>query len=725
LYEESDQSGAEIGIPGQVDLRPMNRWAERFGRLLPPVVLIAVALTGATRFLASGYSIDNSIDWYGVAIFIGNCAMISWLVVSGRRNRARNLAARSDARRAEAVMARYQLISRHSRDPLLLITMDGRIVEGNNAAVDLYGYDHEELLRLTIQGLRRLDDPETVRRQMEETQSAGILFEAVHVRKDGSTVPVEVSSRRVFVEGEAMLLSVIRDITARKQREATLRESEARFRAAVDNYPGEFRIYDKDRRYRFTNKYFHRMTGVPEGAAVGHVDEEILPPEFWERYLPALDRVLATGEPQRLETAIDIKGGGRFDMIVHFIPHLDEHGRVREVYGISHDVTELRRLGEQLQHSHRLETVGKLAAGIAHEFNNMMIVVTGYSDLLATGLPKDSPLRQQVGEIKIAGERAASLTRQLLAFSRKQMLQPKVMELNGTVERIHQMLHRLLGDHIDLEMRLSSGVWRVIADPAQIEQVIVNLAVNARDAMPRGGTLVIETGNVRLEKNSRDYHAEMTPGRYVLLSVSDNGVGMDPATRERIFDPFFTTKDVGKGTGLGLSMVYGTVKQTGGYIYVDSEPEGGTIFKIFLPCAPEEGAEEEEDRPPEKTDGGAETILVVEDEAAVRALLKAMLEIKGYSVLEASGGEEALALCQGQESPVNLLLTDVMMPGMSGQELADRIADRHPGLKTLFVSALSENQAIRQGMLKPGGQFLQKPFQSELLARNVRALLEM
>lgn len=296
----------------------------------------------------------------------------------------------------------------------------------------------------------------------------------------------------------------------------------------------------------------------------------------------------------------------------------------------------------------RLETVGQLAAGIAHEFNNMMIVVTGYSDLVLEKLPRKSPLREKVLSIKECGERAASLTQQLLAFSRKQMLQRRVIDLNETVNHMHGMLHRLLGTDIRLEMRLFPAAWKVTADPSRLEQVILNLAVNARDAMPEGGTLTIATDNVTLDAAHADFRPEIIPGRYTLLSVSDTGVGMDKTTQERIFDPFFTTKEPGKGTGLGLSMVYGTVKQKEGYIYVDSKPDKGSTFKIYLPCAPETAGTSEEETKSRKVRGGSETILLVEDEEPVRTLVKAMLEGKGYRILEASGAEEALNLyaCQ-------------------------------------------------------------------------------
>jgi two-component system, cell cycle sensor histidine kinase and response regulator CckA len=385
---------------------------------------------------------------------------------------------------------------------------------------------------------------------------------------------------------------------------------------------------------------------------------------------------------------------------------------------------ERSRLEEQLQQAQKMEAVGRLAGGVAHDFNNLLTVINGYSQLILDRLPADDPMRTHASQIKNAGDRAASLTRQLLAFSRKQVLAPQVLDMNRVVAGIDKMLRRLIGEDIELATVCHPHLSRVKADPGQIEQVIMNLAVNARDAMPQGGRLTIETDNVDLDTNYPGQRTVIVPGAYVMLAVSDTGTGMSPETKSRIFEPFFTTKEQGKGTGLGLATVYGIVKQSGGYIWVYSEPGKGTTFKIYLPHAEGVAEEAKEVEERSRAAGGSETVLVVEDNEAVLSFVRGVLKARGYTLLEASGSEEALKVMESYSEPIHLLLTDVVMARMSGPELAAKLAPLHPEARVLYMSGYTDDAIVHHGVLDAGTYFLQKPFISETLTRKIREVLD-
>lgn len=397
-------------------------------------------------------------------------------------------------------------------------------------------------------------------------------------------------------------------------------------------------------------------------------------------------------------------------------------GEPASVLAVSIDVTERRQLQAQLTQAQKMEAIGQLAGGVAHDFNNLLTAILGYSNLILEKVDNPS-LRSDVLEILRAGESAAALTRQLLAFSRRQVMQPSVVSLNQVVASIEKMLRRLIGEHIDVVVTNHSVVDAVQVDSAQLEQVIVNLAVNARDAMPNGGRLTIETSMVDLDDAYCRDHAFVKPGRHVVLSVSDTGSGMDAETRAHLFEPFFTTKTQGKGTGLGLATVYGIVKQSGGHIYVYSEPGRGTTFKLYLPSVAEPSPATATKSVPVEVSGGDETILVVEDDEAARSLASRVLKRLGYRVLMAGGGEEALRLLEAEANTVHLLVSDVIMPGMTGPELADRMSTAHPKTKVLFTSGYSDDAIVRHGVLSPGALFMQKPYTPSVLARKVRQAL--
>lgn len=408
---------------------------------------------------------------------------------------------------------------------------------------------------------------------------------------------------------------------------------------------------------------------------------------------------------------------------VAVVPLFHADGAVRGAVVTLDDITERRALADQLAQAQKMEAVGSLAAGVAHDFNNLLSVVLSYTSLILGELRPEDPIRADVQEIQLAGERAADLTRQLLAFSRQQLLQPKVLDLNEVILGIERMLARLLGGSIELSILTAHSLGKVHADRGQIEQVLMNLVVNSRDALPKGGKLVLETANVFLDADYAAKHDGVTPGPYVMLVVTDNGVGMDAATRARAFDPFFTTKDNGKGTGLGLAMVFGIVKQSAGHICMYSEPGHGTTFKVYLPRSSRGDDAVNSIVPTTETLQGSETILVVEDDDKVRALVRTVLRRNGYNVLDAQNGGEAFLICEQHEGKLDLILTDVVMPRMSGRQLVDRIAPLQPDMKVLYMSGYADRSIVHQGVLESGVAFLQKPLTPDALLRKIRETL--
>jgi PAS domain S-box-containing protein len=430
------------------------------------------------------------------------------------------------------------------------------------------------------------------------------------------------------------------------------------------------------------------------------------------------------GKLEYHEDQLHDRVGGTVHIIANATGRFDPQGKLEEIRGYLFDNTGLKELEEQLRQAQKIEAIGVLAGGIAHDFNNILTAINGYSELLVTHLQDDETMRSYAREIERAGNRAASLTRQLLAFSRKQLLRPQEVNVNRLVIDLERMLRRIIGEGVRLETELDPGLHPVVIDPGQLEQVIMNLAVNSRDAMPGGGTLRLVTSNVVLNEEFVSRHVGSRPGAYVLLEVGDTGVGMDQATRERIFEPFFTTKEVGKGTGLGLATVYGIVKQSGGYIGVESEPGKGSTFRIYLPLPAVSRVQAEQDR--ERAGGGRgnETVLLVEDETAVRSMLYSSLKGYGYRVIQAADGEEALRLFEQGTEPVHLLLTDVVMPRMNGEELAEEITRRDGRVKVLFMSGYTDREIHWRSAPPDDRSYLQKPFTPDQLVRRVRELFD-
>jgi PAS domain S-box-containing protein len=503
----------------------------------------------------------------------------------------------------------------------------------------------------------------------------------------------------------------------------SLRRSESNFRSLVTNAPYGICRCDNLGVLLDANPALAAMLGYSSAAAIEgkHLGSLYVDAQQW---FQTADYFHAGKEFNNLSTELARLDGTT--MLARISGRVIPNGRVGPTFQIfMEDITERRALEQQLRQAQKMEAIGRLAGGIAHDFNNLLMVISGYSEFLLERLGPDPSLRGPAQEIANAAVRATSLTRQLLAFSRKQMLAPKVLDLNEVVTENLKMLTRMIGEDIDLVMVPTPTIGAVRADPGQIDQVIMNLAVNARDAMPEGGKLTIETANVSLDETFARTHAPLEAGDYVMLAISDTGVGMDGETQSRIFEPFFTTKGA-KGTGLGLSTVYGIVKQSGGYIFVDSQPRRGTTFRTYFPRvdAKEEAAAAQDSLGLPRPDRGKETILLVEDETNLRRLARQYLETQGYKILEAEDGAAALQIVEGYKKPIDLLLTDVIMPGMNGRELAAHITAERPEIRVLYMSGYTENAIGHNGTLDAGINLLQKPFSLPALKDKVREVLD-
>jgi len=510
----------------------------------------------------------------------------------------------------------------------------------------------------------------------------------------------------------------------RRAAEAALRESEERFRALVENSSDALLMIDMNGIVRYVSASSRRHLGWTPAAMLSRSLFEYLHPDDREFAEARMAEALRhPGSTITTEVRFKHEDGQWRTMDTSAVNRLEEPA-VGAIVITARDITERRRLENQLRQSQKMDAVGRLAGGVAHDFNNLLTAILGYCNLLLDDVPQENPMRGDLEEIRTAGERAAALTRQLLAFSRRQMLQPQTVDVNALIQQVEKMLQRLIGEDVELVTALSADLSAVRVDPASLEQVLVNLAVNSRDAMPLGGRLTVETANVELDTAYEATHAAIAPGRYVMLAVSDTGHGMDAATSARVFEPFFTTKEQGKGVGLGLATVYGIVKQNGGYIWVYSEPGHGTTFKIYLPpigAATEPRTVEGHDA--RGKEQGWETVLLVEDEDAVRILAREVLRRQGYVVLEARHGLDALRVAERHADPIQLMITDVVMPHMSGRDLAERLVLSHPNMKVLFISGYTDH-AVMHRELMPGSQFLQKPFTPAAFARKVRGVLD-
>ena len=510
-----------------------------------------------------------------------------------------------------------------------------------------------------------------------------------------------------------------------------LRETEERFRQVYDEAPVGYHELDKEGRIIRVNRRELEMLGYTEKELLGRPVWKFVVEEEITRQVIMAKIAGDVSFHETFERTYRRKDGTTLPVLIKDRVIPDKKGRITGIRSMIEDITErrraeeaLRKSEEQLRQWQRVEAIGRLAGGVAHDFNNLLMTIKGCSELLLGELDARDSRREEVEEIRKAAERATALTRQLLAFGRRQVLQPQVLDLNEVVANMGRMLQRLIGEDIHLLTVLDAELWPVKVDPGQFEQVIMNLAVNARDAMPGGGKLTIETANVVLDEKYARRHVSVKPGPCVMLAVTDNGCGMDKETQSHLFEPFFTTKAKEEGTGLGLSTVYGIVKQSGGNIWAYSESGLGTTFKIYLPRVEEAVKTYKPKVVPTVSPGGSETILLVEDEEAVRAIVSKILQNKGYTVLEAHHGHEALQICKDHQGPIHLMVTDVVMPHMSGRELAERLTSLRPELRVLYMSGYPDKAIAHHGVLEAGTSFLQKPFTLSALECKVRDLLD-
>ena len=599
-----------------------------------------------------------------------------------------------------------------------------RLLASNAAALEMYGYSSDEFLSLTLSDLRAPEDQTKLATAQRAAGDAVVVGAGRHRRKDGSVIFVEGRNHRTEFEGKKARFVVLQDHTERVKAEAARRELESRLQRTLDMMMEGYTILGHDLRYVYVNDVGARHARLPKEQMIGRTPMELYPGFASSGMYALLTRCLNERVPEQVEEHLTLADGKEAYFEVNIRP--TDEGLVM----LSIDVTERRQselqresLEEQLRQSQRMDAVGRLAGGIAHDFNNILSIILGYGETLLDDLAASDPKRSDVLEMHKAAGRAAELTKQLLMFSRQQMVEPKVLDLNDVIGGMQKMLRRILGEHIELGCRLEASLGRVLADRGNIEQVIMNLVVNARDAMPKGGKLTLETSNVVLDERFARTHVGAAPGPYVLLAVSDSGIGMDRATRQRIFEPFFTTKERGKGTGLGLSTVFGIVQQCGGGIWVYSEPSHGSTFKIYLPRT-DAVAEAARALGAPRGARGHETILLVEDEEAVRGVAQRMLERHGYRVVVASDPEDALRIGDEIGDRIDLLMTDVVMPKMSGATLAARLCQQLPSLEVLYVSGYTDGTVVEHGVLEQGVSFLQKPYTSEQLAHKVRCVLD-
>jgi len=646
----------------------------------------------------------------------------------------RDITARKRAERAlRESELRYRTLVEASTDAIRIETLDGRILDCNAATCALYGYTKEELLATNA---RKLLTPETLKR-LRDYQSAleagGFRAEFEDRRKDGSTFPCEVTTRPVTLQGERCTVVYVRDITARKRAEADLRDSELRYRTLFETSTDAIRITTMGGRILDCNAAACALYGYSKDEFTALNAADLMTAETRARVAGLAEQREREGFTGEFEDRR--KDGSTFPNEVSVRPVAIGGERCVVVY--IRDLTERRRLEDQLRQAQKMEAVGRLAGGIAHDFNNLLTVINGYSEMMLRGLPPSDPLRAELTEVHQAGERAADLTRRLLAFSRQQAVEPKVLRLNQVLDEMSKMLQRIIGEEIRLTTSLAPNLGRIRADRGQIEQLIINLCVNARDAIQErtreGGVVSIRTANVTRGPGDVSPYLQAPAGRYVRLSVSDTGVGVAPEAAPRLFEPFYTTKEVGKGTGLGLAVVYGVVRDCGGAIEVESAPGQGATFHIDLPLVEETPAEGATGRARPHLPGGDETILIVEDQPDVRRLLASLLRRLGYTVIEAAGGAEALAASARPDLPIRLVITDVVMPEMSGPQFVARLRRARPDLRLLYISGYADD-ALRGQFdgqpLAPGEEaappeieLIHKPFHFETLAAQVRRAL--
>jgi two-component system, cell cycle sensor histidine kinase and response regulator CckA len=620
----------------------------------------------------------------------------------------------------------FRLISENAADLIAVVDMYGNRIYNSLSYEKVLGYSAEELKSSSSFEQIHPEDRDRVKEAAQEARLTGLAHPMEYrIRhKDGSWRTLESTAsviRNSKWEPEKLVI-VNRDVTERKHAAEALRRSEASFRSVIVGAPYGIYRADMTGKLIMVNSALETMLGY---RSQGELLQANLATNIYRHpaeHQKINELFLREKRFKDVEVEWKRKDGSLITVRCSGWPAKDENGTYIEVF--AEDVTERRVLERQLRMAQKMEAVGRLSGGIAHDFNNLLGVIIGYTQVMKRSLTPGSPSCEYAEEIEKASQRAVSLTRQLLAFSRQQVLEPIVLNLNTLLSDMEKMLPRLIGEDIHLNLNLDSAIGQVKADPGQIEQVVMNLAVNARDAMPDGGQLTIETANVELDAAFAREHQGSIPGRYVMLAVADTGTGMDPETQAQIFEPFFTTKDRDKGTGLGLATVYGVVKQSSGYISVESELGKGASFKIYLPRIEQSVAIESEINVAPLTIRGCETVLLVEDAEPLRKLAHMFLRDNGYRVLTAVDGSQAQQLAAESAEPIHLLLTDVVMPGINGRVLAERLAPSHPEMKVLYMSGYTDSFIAGHGVLEEGIHLLHKPFTEQALLRKVRELLD-
>jgi two-component system cell cycle sensor histidine kinase/response regulator CckA len=628
------------------------------------------------------------------------------------------------ARRAETAQARLAAIVASSHDAIFGKDLEGMIQSWNAGAERIYGWSAEEAVGRHVSILappeRSHESAELVERIRRDGRT--ISLDTERIRKDGRRIAVSLTlSPIVDAAGTMVGVSTIaRDIGERKQAEDQQRAASQYARSLIEASLDPLVTISPEGKITDVNRATEEVTGVPRAAIIGtdFADYFGEPERARAGYL----QVLSAGEVRDYPLVIRHVSGRTIEVLYNATIYRGPDGKPQGVFAAARDITAQRRLEEQVRQSQKLEGIGRLAGGVAHDFNNLLTAIVGAADFLLEELPEGQPLRQDAADIREAAQKAAVLTRQLLTFSRRQVTQPRILDLNETVTSMDRMLHRLLGENVEFGTVAAPELGCVRIDPGQIEQVILNLVVNARDATPAGGRITIETSHAEVGEQGPASRGGLAPGRYAVLSVRDTGHGMNADVRSHLFEPFFTTKEKGKGTGLGLSTAYGIVKEAGGDIRVRSEPGRGSTFEVYLPRLDLPAEADEADR--EAFPRGNETVLLVEDEPMVRRLAARVLRGLGYTVREAPDGVEALRLVAGHTVEVDLVVTDVVMPRLGGRELAARLRAEQPHLAVLFISGYTENVSDLQGLIGAGVEFLQKPFTPASLARSVRSTLE-
>lgn len=628
----------------------------------------------------------------------------------------------------ELAVIEYQRVLDNSLDVICQMNEVGRFIQVSAAAKKVWGYEPEELIASDNSiNFVHPDDQDKTRQALIDVMTGHptSTFENRYLRKDGTVASMMWSAN--WSEDDKTFCCVARDISKIKQAEEAARISDSYYRSLVESSPAIVFLSSPDPPY--TSMYVS-----PNIEKFGYsVDEWFDNPEIWSILIHPDDRervlkITNAAMNNSLDFEVEYRIIARYGRIhwLHVKGSFIYDGQENKIawQGLMLEITKTKELEDQLRQSQKLESVGRLAGGIAHDFNNMLTVIIGYSDSALRSIKEDDPTRNSIEEIKKAGQRSAALTYQLLAFSRQQMLQPKILSINQIISDISTMLERLIGEDIQLITILNPKVGLVEVDPGQFSQIIMNLAVNSGDAMPHGGKLTFETLNVTLDEYYARRNPGVFPGEYVMLAVSDTGIGMSAKTQTHIFEPFFTTKPLGEGTGLGLSTVYGIVQQSGGNIYVYSMEGVGTTFKIYLPRVKDPSIEKNIPVTADELPMGTETILLVEDDEMVRSFTKHLLEIYGYKIITAANGVEALSILEKQDCRADLLMTDVVMPQMGGRELSEKVAEIFPDMEILFTSGYTDDAVVRNGIIEASRNFIQKPFSTDGLIRKIRFILD-